>query len=200
MTAPAAKAKPQTIKLEPGTDLIGTVKFVSFFPEKEKDGEKYGAQWSLLGTWNGQEGRVYIDVRKLSGPALAPYVQQDGQWDDGSPKWKWTGTGAIRLHPFVKDKKHYVTVTAEKNGSTPVQQNEPEPEDPTDEARAIRRRWADMQESYECCVKIAVKAWGENIPEGPDALANDSLVAAAATLFIEANKRNLPPPPKREAE
>jgi hypothetical protein len=138
---------------------------------------------------------------------MTPFIKVDGKWDDGSPRYKWTETRPIRLHPYMKDKKHYVTVTldGEKNGGPPIQQgdaHEPDVQqtetfshDEPNGDTVIRRRWADLQESYEACVKIAAKAWQQNALD----VGGDFLVAAAATLFIEANKRNLPPPPKRDA-
>lgn len=204
MTNPT-KAKPNIIKLEPGTDLVGTVKFVSFYPEKEKDGEKYGAQWGLTGTFDGAESRVFIDTHKLVSD-ISDFLKEDGKWPDGNLKYKWTEKKPIRLHPYVKDKKHYVAVTVdgEKDGSPPIQQAPGAPLEaikPTAEEgehwlKAIRKDWADLQDTYECCVKIALKAWEGQYEDSEGKMT--ALVAAAATVFIEANKRNLPPPPKRE--
>lgn len=200
MTA-AAKAKTQTIKLEPGTDLVGTVKFISHYPEKVVDGEKYSAQWALTGTFDGTEGRVYISMHQLTND-ITPYMTVEGKWDDGSPKYKWIGKGAFRLHPYVKDKRHYVTVGPvdgelghpSGKGDLPYPRHDlDEPEEPVNgEAKAIRKRWVDLYDAYDACVKMARKAWPDDTPP-------EVIHAAAATLLIAADKRNLPPPPKRDA-
>lgn len=57
---------------------------------------------------------------------------------------------------------------------------------PVPVSRAPVGSWSDLRASYERCVGIARQVWG--VPSGPP---SEALVAATATVFIEANKRGL---------
>lgn len=123
MTA-AAKQKPTTVRLEAGTPISGTVKFVDFYPEKpnpNEPGKTFSAQWAFTGDLDGQYAKVYIDTYQLDeNPVNAGLVAQAGQWPDGNPKFKWVGVGAVTFTKRLKDKRAHVHITAASAGAGAV--------------------------------------------------------------------------------
>src|SRR5690242_9954679 len=104
------------ISLDVNVPLTGTVKFVDWYPEKpnpNKPGTTFSDQWALTGQWawmtpDGEqanaEGKVYIDSYQLAAsPAQSGFVESNGQWPDGNPKYKWTYTAPVRVVKTEKD-------------------------------------------------------------------------------------------------
>jgi hypothetical protein len=220
------------VRLEVNQPATGTVKFLAYYAEREnpnKPGTTFAAQWVLTGSWRwvdagtGEEvtadGKIGIDEYHLDlSPVAMGLGVQDGTWDDGNPKYKWTHRGPIRLVKTAQGKKHHVTIQRlDQNGQpiaapTAAGAVSPPPaassRTPTAAAtagtgsspRAVpasvpltsqdREEWASLARTYKRCVLIAADAWGVD-PADPG---SDTLIPATAALFIEANKRGLTVP------
>lgn len=203
------------IKLDVNVPLTGTVKYVDFYPEKEnpnQPGKVMAAQWALTGSWSWRspeygdvsaEGKVYIDEYQLAAsPVALGFVEANGTWDDGNPKFKWTYKAAVRLLKTEDGKKRHVTISrldqtaptvaagspppaavapvAHQSGQAPVRvpSGTPAPVPPSQD------EWSQLERQYERARIAACRVWGENYDP-------TALVAATATVFIEANKRGL---------
>ncbi len=76
------------------------------------------------------------------------------------------------------------------SGFTPVARTEATPQQ---RAEAILQQfdgdapWQALHDRYDTCATIAQEVWAAH-----GGVSHDALIAATATLFIEANKRNLP--------
>lgn len=210
----AAAAKSPTIKPLTNVPLVGVVRYMDYWPAKEKDGKQYGAQVSLKGTWDEQgEGTVYLPSVVGDQIIVDGLAHQDGTkvfQGEQVPQFRWDYAGRVSILRREDGQKKFTTVTpVEKNGSPPIQQGDAhEPGPGVDTVAQVhggipspRQRWADLQETYDACVKIAAKVWRLDPTDGMNTPAEwtELLGRAANTLFIEANKRNLPPPPKKEA-
>jgi hypothetical protein len=201
------------IKLEPNVVVTGTVKFVDFYAEKEnpnQPGKVMAAQWALNGAWSWivpgtdeqmhAEGKIYIDEYQLAAsPVALGFVEPNGTWDDGNPKFKWTYKAAVRLLKTEDGKKRHVTISRLTDSpagvgaapaplpvghGTPAQASRPPQAVPTPTPAPHTDPWSDLARSYERAHVLACKVWGDNYEPS-------ALVAAAATIFIEANKRGL---------
>jgi hypothetical protein len=195
------KAKAPIAKLEPGTDLVGPIKFASFYPEKPNEAEPdkpFAAQWGLTGTFDGTEMRVFIAAHQLEG---ALPVVREGSWPDGNPKYKWTGTGPFRLHKYVKDKRHYVTILPADGGAAPAQVGNGAAgparstvATPSIGSHPSNEKWDEVERVYQRCAEIARHTWGQ------DDIPPDAMVRAANGLMIEAGKRGLTVPPTAQQQ
>jgi len=216
------------VKLDVNIPMRGDVKFVAHYAEREnpnKPGTTYAAQWVLTGVWswtdpvNGPqkaEGKVGIDEYQLAAsPIVLGLAKQEGTWDDGNPKYKWTHNGPVLLLKTKDGKKNHVTISRLDTNGQPVAAQpaagaaSPPPVASTGRATAAVTRsssgvapvsgppsgWDDISRSYASAVRVASNAWlGVN-------LSPEAKVAAAATVFIEANKRGLTvPAPTREQQ
>jgi hypothetical protein len=208
------------VNLEVNQPVTGVVKYIAHYDEREnpkKPGTTIKAKWVLTGTWkwvNAESGvdmqvdaKLSIDDYQLAASPIAlGLAKQDGQWDDGNPKYKWTHGGPIRLVKTKQDKRHHVTIQRlDGNGqpiaSTPAAGAVPPPPavssgrataevtrsnsaatpvavPPSDDA------WDALARQYRRSLDIAASAWNTDAPP----------VEAVHTLFIEANKRGLTVP------
>lgn len=195
------------ISLDVNVPLTGTVKFVSYYPEKpnpNKPGTTFSDQWALTGQWSwttpegeqaSGEGKVYIDCYQLAAsPLQLGLVQEDGTWDDGSTRYKWTHAGPIRLVKTEKDRKRHVTISRVQIGGgaveiTPKFATTAAPATPltlgsANDTAGTDDPWASLERQYERARALACRIWGDDYEP-------QALVAAAATVFIEANRRGL---------
>ena len=211
------------VKLEVNQPITGTVKYVAHYDEREnptKPGTTYSAQWILTGSWrwtsaeSGEEvtaeGKIGIDEYQLAAsPVALGLAVQDGNWDDGNPKYKWTGKGPIRLVKTAQGKKHHVTIQSSTTaaGAAPPP---PVASAGTDRNNANVRistsatpvsgplstkdteEWRALSRVYKRSVAIARGAWYEE--NAPQVLSDEALAAAAATVFIQACRAGLSVP------
>ncbi len=200
MTA-SARPKPTTIRLEAGTPITGTVKFVDWYAEKEnpaKPGTTFSAQWAFTGDLDGQLGKVYIDVYQLEqNPVEAGLVKQDGAWPDGNPKFKWIGTGPVTFSKYLKDKKAHVRITAGAGESAPAVGNGAPAGRPSVTASAsapatpIAQWWEDQYGLMKHCVNMAREIHGDD---------KTGMTETAHSLFIQANREGKLPPPSAQQQ
>jgi hypothetical protein len=198
------------VSLDVNVPLTGTVKFVDYYPEKpnpNQPGKTMADQWALTGTWEytspdgvkqAAEGKVYIDAYQLSAsPVQLGFVEENGAWPDGNRRYKWTHTGPVRLLKTEDGRKRHVALSR-LDGTTPATPAQQAPTAITGKmvrtdahpgtesvaAQLMDDPWKALARQYERARAIACQVWGDNF----DASA---LVAATATVFIEANKKGL---------
>lgn len=197
-----------TIKLATNIPLIGTVKYMDFYPGKEKDGTKYAAQIALKGTWDEKgDGTVYLAAPVAYGILKDGFAHEDGKKSfQGAevPQFKWDYQGKVRVLKSEDGLKRHTTVTAADGpvdaatGGPPrkVEFNRPPilPGSTPSPAPATDERWTELGRNYAKAVEIAAQTWqGGNLD-------SQAIVAAAATVFIEANKRGLTVPKTAEQQ
>jgi hypothetical protein len=211
MTA-AARPKPTTMKLEAGTPITGIVKFVDFYPEKEnpkEPGKTFSAQWAFTGDFSTVDsvayGKVYIDTYQMEeNPVKAGLVAENGKWDDGNPKFKWTGRGPVTFSKYLKDKKAHVRITpAGAVGAVqPAQVGNGAPAERSTVAAAspaltpISQWWAEQEHLMSHCQQIATRIHGTVATDGM----HQAMVAIGNSLFIQANREGKLPPPSAEQQ
>lgn len=197
MTAAPAQGS-STIKLKTNIPLIGVVQYADYAKTKNPE---YSDQIKLKGNFDGHgEASVYLPLPVASALIKDNLARGNGTDRDGNPAYQWLHKGKVQILKSEDGQKKFTTVTPlEKNGSPPIQQgdaHEGEHDDNVGDGtvpppdKLARKRWADLYETYKACVDMARKAWPQDTPP-------DVLHAAAATLLIAADKRNLPTPPKR---
>lgn len=165
-----------------------------------------------------REGRIYCDTYQLSAdPVHLGMAIPDGtDTRTGAPRYKWTERGPIHLVKREDGRKRLIQIArvGEATAPIPAQQTPPGafvPQAPihlpTVPANAIpwpthhpatdvsnhpisekSDEWAALEARYARCVDMAHKVWHD---VGSRRLDDQSVVAAAATLFIEANKEHL---------
>jgi hypothetical protein len=220
VTVQAAK-----IPLELNQPVTGTVKFVSYYPDKPsttEEGKVMPASWCLTGTFDWvdadelhqrADGKLYITEFQMDNtPTQLGLAVEDGKWPDGNVKYKWNYGQAVRIVKRKVDKtskKLQVTISRltelptasgaaptlpaaspSKGSAIPVSATvAPVAVPPSDE------QWDALARQYEKAADIAGKAW-DRLTRGAavDWSRPEAMVAAAATVFIEANKRGLTVP------
>jgi hypothetical protein len=162
------------VPLEVNQPVTGTVKFIAHYPDK-------------------------------------PSTQEEGKWPDGNPKFKWVYNQPVRISKRKETGGKKVTVTITRLTELPATGAvSPPPAASPSKGSAIPvsatvapvavppqdEQWDALRRNYERAAAIATEAWdGVTLSDG-------GIVAAAATIFIEANKRGLtvPAPHKPTAE
>jgi hypothetical protein len=112
VTVQAAK-----IPLELNQPVTGTVKFVSYYPDKPsttEEGKVMPASWCLTGSFdwvdteglnNHAEGKLYITEFQMDNtPTQLGLAIEDGKWPDGNVKYKWNYGQAVRIVKRKVDK------------------------------------------------------------------------------------------------
>ena len=183
--------------------------------------------WCLTGTFDWidadelhqrAEGKLYITAYQLvNSPLQLGLAIEDGKWDDGNTKYKWTYNQPVRISMRKEAGGNKLKVTITRLTELPVPATgavSPPPAASPGRATAEVTRsnstatpvavppstqdgWYDLARNYKRAVAIAIEAWLDNDGTTPE---GQAMVAAAATVFIEANKRGLtvPPPPFTE--
>jgi hypothetical protein len=204
-----------TIKLQVNIPLIGTVKFLDYYPEKpnpNEPGKMMSAQWGFKGTWDGiGEGRVYADEYQLpTGPLMLGLAEQQGE-ERGLPRYRWKYDGKVQIVKREEGRKRVIYLsrlseTTPQSGrmhTNAQNQNAPSPllpvsttqvwkemaSDAMMQPKPVMDEWAALEARYARCVEIARRSW-----ETLGKFGDTALVAATATLFIEANKEHLQTP------
>lgn len=218
----------QTIRLELNLPVVGTVRYLDWYAEKEnpkKPGTMMASQYGIKGTFTytdtdgvthrDVEGRIYLDEYQLAADPIHLGMAISNGEKDGIPQFKWTELGKIHLVKREDGRKRIIQIARvrESTGPIPAQQTPPldprsgvnrgafrptippptngnpvyVPVDPHHQAPAILDEWAALEARYARCAEIACHIWQRTSPPMDDA----ALVAAAATLFIEANKEHL---------
>jgi hypothetical protein len=202
------------VPLEVNQPVTGTVKFIAHYPDKpstQEEGKVMPASWCLTGTFDWvdadeihqrAEGKLYItEFQLVNTPLQLGLATENGQWPDGNKKYQWTYNQPVRISKRKETggKKVTVTITRltelpatgavspppaaspSKGSAIPVSATvAPVAVPPNDDA------WFMLSDIYKRAVAIAAGTWGE--------IGEQALVAAAATVFIEANKRGLTVP------
>jgi hypothetical protein len=219
VTVQAAK-----IPLELNQPVTGTVKFVSYYPDKPsttEEGKVMPASWCLTGLFDWvdadevhqrADGKLYITEFQLANtPLQMGLAHENGTWPDGNKKYQWSYDQPVRIVKRKVDKtskKLQVTISRltelpatgaaptppaaspSKGSAIPVSATvAPVAVPPQDE------QWDALARQYEKAADIAGKAW-DRLTRGAavDWSRPEAMVAAAATVFIEANKRGLTVP------
>jgi hypothetical protein len=208
------------VPLEVNQPVTGNVKFIAYYPDKPsttEEGKVMPASWCLTGTFDWvdadeihqrAEGKLYITEFQLANtPLQLGLAVQDGQWPDGNAKYKWTYNQPVRISkrkPDSTSKKLVVSITRltelpTASGAVPTPpvasrgQAAVQPSNSTATPVAVPpsdEQWDALARQYRRSVETALGAWDASM----GSLELDALVAAAATVFIEANKRGLTVP------
>jgi hypothetical protein len=211
VTVQAAK-----IPLELNQPVTGTVKFVSYYPDKPsttEEGKVMPASWCLTGSFdwvdteglnNHAEGKLYITEFQLANtPLQLGLATEDGQWPDGNKKYKWTYNQPVRISkrkPDSTSKKLVVSIT--RLTELPTASGAV----PTPPVASSGRATAEVTRSNSTATPVAVPPQDEQwdaltrVYERAYHIASvawgggEPAVEAVHTLFIEANRRGLTVP------
>lgn len=205
-------AKSVTIKLQTNVPLVGVLQYVDFAKSKT---EGWADQICLKGHFDGHgEGRVYLSDW-LAKPMLENgLIETNGLDRDGNQAYKVLYKGRVQILREENGPKKFTTILP-LDASTPAAGAvSPPPATSPGRAPAESPRsnsvaapvsgppspdsepWRALAAQYKRAAGIAIRTWAETIND------EQALVAAAATVFIEANKRGLtvPPTAKEQAE
>jgi hypothetical protein len=228
-----SEVKAARVPLEVNVPVTGTVKYISRFDEKpnpKKPGTTTPASWCLNGTFDWvdaeemhqrAEGKMYItEYQMVNTPLQLGLAVEDGKWEDsGNIKYKWTYNQPVRIsmRKEAGGNKLKVTITrlTELPNPTATGAESPPAASPSkgsaiplsNIARATPvavppsdEQWEALARQYHRAIEIAHAQWGP-LGDGVD------MAAAAATVFIEANRRGLTvpaphvkPTPEQKAE
>ena len=196
--------------------LTGTLTAAYYQPSREVQGKTFGAQVKLRGTWTGTTdkgpqrnapGDLYLPDFLANDMCRDGILVDGGTGADGSPLFT-VGIAAIVIERTEQGQKRKTTITPQggapkqpapgvippqavpyraAGGAAGVRASQAGPGMPTpkpvNDGDAL---WAELEARYIRCARMAEQTWAlANLPP-------ESVVAAAATLFIEANRRNLP--------
>jgi hypothetical protein len=216
VTVQAAK-----IPLELNQPVTGTVKFVSYYPDKPsttEEGKVMPASWCLTGSFdwvdteglnNHAEGKLYITEFQMDNtPTQLGLAIEDGKWPDGNVKYKWNYGQAVRIVKRKVDKtskKLQVTISRltelpTASGAAPTlpaaspSKGSAIPVSATVAPVAVPPSdagWEALKRQYKNSITLAVSSWEELDLPIPD---DQAMVASVAAVFIEANKRGLSVP------
>jgi hypothetical protein len=216
VTVQAAK-----IPLELNQPVTGTVKFVSYYPDKPsttEEGKVMPASWCLTGSFdwvdteglnNHAEGKLYITEFQMDNtPTQLGLAIEDGKWPDGNVKYKWNYGQAVRIVKRKVDKtskKLQVTISRltelpTASGAAPTlpaaspSKGSAIPVSATVAPVAVPPSdagWEALKRQYKNSITLAVSSWEELDLPIPD---DQAMVASVAAVFIEANKRGLTVP------
>jgi hypothetical protein len=216
VTVQAAK-----IPLELNQPVTGTVKFVSYYPDKPsttEEGKVMPASWCLTGSFdwvdteglnNHAEGKLYITEFQMDNtPTQLGLAVEDGKWPDGNVKYKWNYGQAVRIVKRKVDKtskKLQVTISRltelpTASGAAPTlpaaspSKGSAIPVSATVAPVAVPPSdagWEALKRQYKNSITLAVSSWEELDLPIPD---DQAMVASVAAVFIEANKRGLTVP------
>lgn len=202
MTAPTQSSKPAY--LEVNIPRVGVVESLMYFAEKpspKKPGTTMPAQYGFKGKWqDGHEGIIYVDCYKLAADPVALGWAERGPDYEGQPRFNWLAKGEpVQLLMRLQGNKRTVYLSRLNETAIPAAgaASPPPAASPASAAANVGRAtpasvppsqdngWDDLARQYEQAVRVAAKAWTDV------ALNSEAKVAAAATVFIEANKRGL---------
>ena len=208
-------SKTQTIKLQTNIPIVGVLKYVDYSKSRV---EGWQDQLCLKGTWDGHgEGRVYLPVWLADKMIEQNIVDEDGQDRYENPAYRVTYAGRVQILREEHGTKKVTTILplgdvgpiTAKSAPTAAGAESPPPAASPRRALADGRdrdgrpvavpasvppssdEWAALSRNYHRACDIASRAWSN--AEGV-VVSADHLVAAAATVFIEANKRGLTVP------
>jgi hypothetical protein len=204
-------AKSTTIKLLTNVPLIGVLNYVDFSKSKT---EGWSDQIALKGHFDGHgEGRVYLSDWLAKPMIENGIIEAAGTDRDGNQAYKVLYKGRVQILREENGPKKYTTILPLDQAATPAAGavSPPPAASPRTAAPAATGtgggspqavpasgpastkedgEWASLHRNYRRAIAVAIRAWGENqLP-----LEGEVLVAAAATVFIEANKRGLTVP------
>ena len=192
-----------TLKLQTNIPVYGVVKYMDYYPAKMVDGKEYGAQIALKGTWEGTgEAAIYLPHFLANDIVGAGLAHSDGEkvfQGQTIPQFRWSHSGRVQVLKAEDGRIKRTTVLAvDATGAVPAQApvHRPTPtvKDATPSYGSVPGDpWSEIERQYERARRTACRVWGDNYDP-------QALVAAAATVFIEANKRGIAPPPVLPAQ
>ena len=183
--------------------------------------EGYSDQVKLRGRWKGQfvgttvewaDGDVYLNLAVVRDLLADGIIEQLPEADrDGNPAYKVLRPDVTVQREQSEGGKTFTRIVATGAAPAPKAPVAPRPVPttvkhqaagpgmpasvPMPQAVAVAEppdHWAELSARYAKCAAIASATWEDKVTDA-------GLVAAAATLFIEANRRNLPVAPAAEA-
>lgn len=176
-----------TLKLLTNVPLTLTLKYCDVYQSEKAKTEGWAAQLAL----KGEEGTVYVPLPAGKDLVKIGAIQKLGTKDKyGHPAMKVVGHPRLTILKTEDGKKKLTTITLAGSDGAPPSSDTPKA--PNVKPRASTASWERLQAVYEQCVSIARTAWLSATEHPPK---DEVLHAAAATLFIEANRQGLQPPP-----
>jgi hypothetical protein len=197
--------------------VVGTVKYLDYYPEREvkgRDGKTFmaSAQVRLKGTFDGTDGEIYLPAF-LAEHMIRDGLAQDAGERDGKQQFKWLEAGPVEILRAENGAKKITTVRALNGKATDAAPTatgavSPPPAASPSKGTAIPVSataapsavphtqddgWDALARQYTRAVDVAGQAWKTMAASTVDWSA-EAMVAAAATVFIEANKRGLTVP------
>lgn len=216
-------AKAETVTLLTNIPLtLSALRYADYSQSEKAKAEGWAPQVKLTGTMDGRDVAVYLPGSCLNELVAQGIVDDTGnttKWD--TPEYKVLKTGPITILRTEDGKKKYTAINPDMGPApqraapganirpldeTPRSTGKPPqkaPHAPKAESAGETNPpgdWAVLKATYAECTRIATETWlTAQRAFGADALglSDVGLIAATATLFIEANKRGLkafPPP------
>ena len=198
--------KTQTIKLQTNIPLVGTLKYADHKPSTT---EGWADQIRLKGQFDGKgEGYVYIGAwmaDKLVKQGIIEVTSPGDEESGESPSYRVIYKDKVQILREEEGTKKITTILplgaaptaagAESRPAASPSKGSAIPVSATAVPASVPplqdgEPWKALARSYKKAVEVASWAWG-----GDEVTLNDeAIVAAAATVFIEANKRGLSVP------
>lgn len=190
--------KAATIKVQTNIPIVGTLKYVDFAPSKQ---EGWSDQICLKGTFDGiGEGRVYLADWLAKAMIEQGLIEASGTDRDGNQAYKVLYKGRVQILREEHGTKKVTTILPMESApqpaagaTTPVNSGRA-PAEVTRSSSAVAPvggppsdEWGALARVYHKSVDVAHGVWSDY--EGPV-----DLVAAAATVFIQACKAGLTVP------